>query len=183
MSRFAPLNRDVVTMSRTHLGARVATFAAGATFVSLLGASSDLDLWPAVAMLALVLLATWHPHTLMPLLAIAYLLVNWIAIAPATWTGWVLPAAVSLVTFHTGAALCAAVPAQAPLTAPLWRLTGRRLAIVSAVTAMVWVAAAVIERAEFGTGILPGLVGLSVLGVALAAHYRVFARPADGSVR
>ncbi len=183
MSAITVLNRDVITMSRTHLGARTATFTAGASFVATLAAAADLDLLPAVAMVAVVLMATWHPHTLLPMIAIAYLLINWIAIVPATWTAWALPAALSLLVFHTGAAMCAAVPAQAPLPAPLWASTGRRIGVVGAFTVIVWVMSAVIERVSIGSGILPALGALAVLSLVLGAHYRLFVKPQADSLR
>lgn len=183
MSGLKVLNHDVFTMSRTHLGARAATFTAGAAFVATLGAAGDLALLPAVAMVGAVLLATWHPHTLFPVLAIAYLVTNWVALVPGTWTLWTLLAALCLLVLHTGAAVCAAVPAQAPLPAPVWTMTGRRVGVVAGFTVVVWVLSAVIEQADAGSGIVPALAALAVLGLALGVHYRLFVRRQADSLR
>ncbi len=183
MSALAELNRDVFTMSRTHLGARAATFVAGVTFIATIGAAAQLDLLPALAMIGVVLLASWHPHTLLPLIAIVYLVVNWIAIAPAAWSPWSVVAALSLLIFHTGAAMCAAVPAQAPLPAPVWASTGRRLGVVGGITVGVWAMSAIIERVDVGSGIVPAMVALGVLSLVLAAHYRLLLKSQADSLR
>lgn len=183
MSDVSVLNHDVVTMSRTHWGARTATFTGGAAFVATLGAAGDLDLLPALAMLGTVLLATWHPHTLFPVLAIANLMANWVALVPGTWSVWTLPAALSLLILHTGAAVCASVPAQAPLPAPLWASTGRRVGVVAGFTVVLWLLSAVIERTSWGSGIVPAVAALAVLGLALGVHYRLAVRPQADSLR
>lgn len=186
MSEITVLNHDVATMSRTHLGARLATLAAAGIFVASLGGAADLDVMPALAMLGLALLATWHPHTLMPLIAMLYLIVNWLALVPpmwSLWSPWTLLAALALLVFHTGTAMCASVPAQAPIPQPLWGLTGRRLGIVSGLTVIVWAAAGAIQLADIGSGVVPALVGLCVLAVATAVHYRSTARPQADSLR
>ncbi|MGB3258953.1 MAG: hypothetical protein WBG89_04275 [Ornithinimicrobium sp.] len=183
MSGLTDLNHDVFTMSRTHLGARAVTFTAGATFVATLGAAGDLSLLPAAAMVGAVLLATWHPHTLFPVLAIAYLVTNWITLMPGTWTVWTLPAALCLLVLHAGAAVCAAVPAQAPLPAPVWATTGRRVGVVAGFTMAVWILSAVIEGTDVGSGVVPAVAALAVLGLALGVHYRLFVRPQADSLR
>ncbi len=183
MSALTVLNRDVITMSRTHLGARAATFTAGVAFVAALGAAANLDALPAVAMVAVVLMAAWHPHTLLPLIAIGFMLVNWLAIVPAAWSAWTVLAALSLLVFHAGAAVCAAVPAQAPLPASVWASTGQRVGVVAAVTVVVWVMAAIIEGVDTGSGIVPAMVAFGVLSLVLAAHYRLFVKSQADSLR
>lgn len=183
MSEMKVLNHDVATMSRTHLGARLVTLASAGGFVACLDAAVDLDLLPAFAMLALSLLATWHPHTLMPLFAMFYLLANWIALVPAAWSAWTLLAAVCLLVFHTGAAGCACVPAQAPIPQPLWGLTGRRLSVVITLTVIVWTVSGAIRQADIGSGVVPALVGLCVLAAATGVHYRSAMGPQADSLR
>lgn len=171
--------RDVVVMSRSHLLARLVTFAAGSVFVAALMAASSPHLWAVAVMVMAVGLATWAPHTLMPLFAMVYLLANWIAWVPTVsslgLSPWTLLAALGLLVFHTGAACCAAVPAQAPLPQAWWRVNGARILIVSAVSTALWLLAAVVSGARLDQGLAPALVSFATLAVALVVHYRALA--------
>lgn len=168
--------RDVIVLSRAHLVARLVTFAAGALFVAALAAAAGPNVWVVLVMLAAVALASWQPHTLLPMLAMVYLLANWIAWVPTasslTLSPWTLLAALGLLVFHTGAAGCAGVPAQAPLPQAWWRLNGRRVAVVSAATAALWLLAGVVSGTDLGGGVVPALVAIGTLAVVLIAHYR-----------
>ncbi len=171
--------RDVVVMSRSHLVARLVTLAAGFLFVAALAAAYSPHVWAVMMMLVAVALATWQPHTLMPLLAMVYLLANWIAWVPTAaslaLSPWTLLGAIGLLIFHTGAACCAAVPAQAPLPEAWWRLNGQRVGVVSLATTALWLIAGAVSGAELGGGLVPALVAVGVVSVALIVHYRVIA--------
>lgn len=168
--------RDVLVISRSHLVARLVTCAAGALFVAALAAAAGPNVWVVLIMLVAIAVASWQPHTLLPMFAMVYLLANWIAWVPIassqTLSPWTLLAALSLLIFHTGTACCAAVPAQAPLPGAWWRLNGGRVAVVSAATTALWLFAGVVSGAGVGGGIVPALVGIGGLAVALIAHYR-----------
>lgn len=168
--------RDVVLVSRSHLAARVMTFAAGALFVAALAAAGGPNVWGVLVMLVAVAVAAWQPHTVLPLLAMVYLVAQWIAFVPTasslTFSPWPLIAAIGLLTFHTGAAGCAAVPAQAPLPPAWWKVNGRRIAIASAATTALWLLGGVVSGATLGGGIAPALVAIAALAVVLIVHYR-----------
>jgi len=176
MSGGRAAGRDVVALSRSHLVARLVTCAAGALFVVALVAAAGPNVWVVLVMGVAVALASWQPHTLLPMFVMVYLLANWVVWVPTasslTLSPWTLLAALGLLVFHTGAACCATVPAQAPLPPAWWRLNGGRVAVVGAATTALWLLAGVLSGAELGGGIVPALVAVGCLAVAVIAHYR-----------
>ncbi len=187
MSDARDQGRDVVVVSRSHLMARLVTLAAGFLFVASLMAGSNPHLWAVAGMLVAVMLATWQPHTLMPLITMGYLLANWIAWVPTasslTLSPWTLLGALGLLIFHTGAACCAAMPAQAPLPKAWWRLNGQRVGVVSAATTGLWLLAGAVSGAELGGGLVPALMAVGVVAVALIVHYRIITQRDDTPLR
>ncbi len=194
MTTLREINHDVATMSRTHAGARLLIVLAGVVFAAALqagaapvenstGPAPGVGLAAGFAMVGVSVLAAWHPHTLMPFLAMGYLLLNWIAVMPGGWSPWLLPAALALLLLHTCAAVCATVPAQAGVPLGIWAVTGARLALVSALTIVVWLLAAVLAEGRSETGVVPALTGLSVLLVVLVLHYLRFVKPYADSLR
>ncbi|MGB3187626.1 MAG: hypothetical protein WBG36_16590 [Ornithinimicrobium sp.] len=188
MSTLKEINHDVATMSRTHAGARLLIVLAGVVFAAALqagtaatesstGPAPGVGLAAGCAMVGVSVLAAWHPHTLMPFLAMGYLILNWIALMPGGWSPWLLPAALALLLLHTSAAVCATVPAQAGLPLGIWAVNGIRLALVSALTVVVWLLAAVLVEGRSTTGVMPALVGFGVLLGLLVVHYRRFVSP------
>lgn len=194
MSTLHEINHDVATMSRTHAGARLLIVLAGAVFAAALQAgtaSIENSTGPApgvgpaagFAMVGVSVLAAWHPHTLMPFVAMGYLILSWIAVMPGGWSPWLLPAALALLLLHTSAAVCATVPAQAGLPLGIWAVTGVRLALVSALTVVVWLLAAVLVEGRSETGVTPALTGFGVLLLILVLHYLRFVKPYADSFR
>ncbi len=183
MSVMREMNTDLATMSRTHGGVRALIGASAVLFTAVLGAAADPGMPAIAAMLGLSVLAAWNPHTALPLIAMGYLIVNWIALTPAAFSGWTVLAALSLLMMHTSAALCASVPAPAPLPKPLWQLYATRVLMVAAVTVAVWLLSAVALWADFGGGPVPALVGFLVLALVLAAHYRAMTKRQADSLR
>lgn len=194
MSSLQEINRDVATMSRTHAGARLLVILSGVVFAGALqagtsaiassgGATAGVGLAAGFAMVGLSALAAWHPHTLMPFLTMGYLILNWLALMPGVWSPWSLPAALALLLLHTSAAVCATVPAQAPIPTAIWALNGVRLAVVGALTALVWLLAAILDQEPAATGLTPAFAGFGVLLAVLVVHYHRGVRPQADSSR
>jgi hypothetical protein len=112
-----------------------------------------------------------------------YFLGVWASGVPDLWTPWSLVAAGCLLVLHTSCALAAGQPAQAVLPESLWRRYGVRLGVVMAGTTGFWMLAAVHQVLEVPGGVEAGLLGLLVLVVGLALHYRrVTRRVGSGAV-
>jgi hypothetical protein len=171
VSLWTRIGGDLVGMSTSHALARVVVVLAGAGFITTLGLTAPLQPFAVAVMLALVLLAAYHTHSVLPLVAMGYLLLSWVGLAPASWSIASLPAAWCLVLLHTGAAVCAAVPAAAPIPAALWRLYARRLAVIAVVTSFVWATAPVVQALP-APGLVPVGASLVAVLVLVAAHYR-----------
>ncbi|MGB5953552.1 MAG: hypothetical protein WBG57_13680 [Ornithinimicrobium sp.] len=188
MSTLQEINHDVATMSRTHAGARLLIVVSGVVFAAALQAGTagmqtqgvptpGLGLAAGFAMIGVSLLSAWHPHSLMPFLTMGFLILNWAVLMPGAWSPWLLPAALALLLLHTSAAVCATVPAQAPIPRALWSLNSLRVAAVAALTTVIWLIAAVIGEDPPGTGLTPAFVGFSVLLGLLWLHYRAYVAP------
>lgn len=188
MSTLQEINHDIATMSRTHAGARLLIVLAGVIFASALQAgTSALDsatspapgvgLAAGFAMVGVSVLTAWHPHTVMPFLAMVYLILNWVALMPGGWSPWLLPAALALLLLHTSAAVCATMPAQAPIPLGIWKVNGVRVALVALLSTLVWLLAALLESERSPGGLTPAFVGFSLLLTLLVVHYRRFVAP------
>jgi len=182
VSLWARIGGDLVGMSASHAIARVVIVLAGAGFVTTLGLTAPLQPFAVAVMLALVLLAAYHPHSVLPLVAMGYLLLSWVALVPAGWSIASLPAALCMVLVHVGAAVCSATPAAAPLPAALWHLYARRLAVVAGLTLLVWSAAPLVQLVPT-PGLLPASAGFLTLLGLLLAYSRGLGRTSAGQPR
>jgi hypothetical protein len=178
MRELADLWSDLRSASRTHLQVRGAGLGGALLFTlayALAGGGNPLAWLGLVVLGALVVI---QPHTLAPGLFLGYAVASWWATVAPAWHWALLPASLGLLVLHTAAALCASVPAQAPLPGTVLRRWLGRVGVVAAGTTAVWALSGLLtlRRAE-GLGAIPGIVGLAVLAAGLVAHARW--RPAD----
>lgn len=168
---------DLRSASRTHLGVRAAVVAAALLFALAYGLAGGGNPVAWAGLLVLGLMVAVQPHTLAPGLFLAFAVASWWATVEAAWHWALLPAALSLLVLHTAAALCAAVPAQAPIPASVLRRWGARVGLVAALTVLVWGVAGVLTLRTAATlGAVPGIVGLAVLVTGLVTYLRWRAR-------
>ncbi len=164
---------DLRSASREHLLVRLVGLA-GALLFTLsfaLAGGGTLPAWAALTLFGL--LVVLQPHTLMPGVFLGFAVASWWAGVGTTWQWPLLPAALGLLLVHTGAALAASVPAQAPLPTSVLRRWSRRTGAVAAVTAGVWCAAGVLGMLASGEGgAVPGIVGLALVAACLAIYVR-----------
>lgn len=173
MRELLDLWSDLRSASRTHLMVRGAVLVGATVFAAayaLAGGGNPLA-W--AGLLVLGGLVVLQPHTLAPGLFLGYAVASWWATVETTWHWALLPAAGGLLVLHTAAALCASVPAQAPVPDTVLRRWAARTALVGAGAVLVWGLAGLLtlRRAE-GLGAVPGIVGLAVLAAALAGYLR-----------
>lgn len=164
---------DLRSASRSHLQVR-AGILGGALLFALayaLAGGGNVIAW--LGLVALGLAVVLQPHTLAPGLFLGYAVASWWATVEAIWHWALLPAALGLLVLHTAAALCAAVPAQAPVPTTVVQRWAGRTGLVAALTVLVWGLAGLLTlRSDTDLGPLPGIVGLVVLAVLLAAYLR-----------
>lgn len=162
---------DLRSASRTQLLVRLASLA-GALLYTLalaLAGGGNPAAWSMLS--ALGLLVVVQPHTLAPGLFLVVAIASWWAGVPGPWHWALLPGALGMMLVHVGAALAAAVPAQAHLPTSLVKRWGRRSAVVAGITTVVWGAAGLLGALASGAGgALPGILGLGVVAVCLVGY-------------
>ena len=178
MREVADLFIDLRTASRTQLMVRLAIMLGAVLFLAayVLAGGGNLLAWAGIFGLgALVVL---QPHALAPGLFLTFAVVSWWATVDAGWHWALLPAALGLLMAHSGAALCASVPAQAPLPGSVLRRWAGRFAVVALLTTGVWgVAGLLTLRTGADLGTIPGMLGLAVLAAGLVLFVRLRDRP------
>lgn len=164
---------DLRSASRDHLAVRLVSLAGALLFtlaLALAGGGNPAGWTVLVLFGGLVVL---QPHTLMPGLFLVFGVASWWAGVDATWHWALLPAALGLLLVHVGAALAAAVPAQATLPVSVRRRWAVRTGVVAGVTAGVWAAAGLLDAvATRAGGALPGIVGLALAAGCLLLYLR-----------
>ncbi|WP_122260865.1 hypothetical protein [Ornithinimicrobium cerasi] len=173
MRELLDLWADLRSASRTHLLVRGVALGGSLLFALsyALAGGGNLIAW--LGLVVLGLLVVVQPHTLAPGLFLGYAVASWWATVPSTWHWALLPAALGLLVLHTAAALCASVPAQAPIPRTVLRRWLDRVAVVAAGTVVVWGLSGLLTlRRAAGLGAVPGIVGLLVLAVALVILLR-----------
>ena len=177
MRELLDLWADLRSTSRDHLAVRL-TALAGALLFTLslaLAGGGNPAAWALLTLFgALVVL---QPHTLMPGLFLVFAVASWWAGVDAPWHWALLPAALGLLLVHTGSALAASVPAQAPLPVSVRRRWAVRTGVVAAVTVGVWGAAGVLLSVASGDGgAVPGILGLALVAGCLVLYLRRLGR-------
>ena len=162
---------DLRSASRDHLRVRLVSLAGALLFTLAfaLAGGGNPAAWALLTVFgALVVL---QPHTLMPGLFLVFAVASWWAGVDGAWHWALLPAALGLLLVHAGAALAAAVPAQAPLPLSVQRRWAVRTGVVAAVTAGVWGAAGLLATLATGAGgAVPGIVGLALVAGCLVLY-------------
>lgn len=164
---------DLRSASRTHLAVRTAVPGGALLFAVAYGLAGGGNPVAWLGLLALGLAVAVQPHTLAPGLFLGFAVASWWATVQTAWHWALLPAALGLLVLHTAAALCASVPAQAPIPPSVLRRWASRVGLVAAMTVAVWGVAGVLTlRTAESLGVLPGIVGLTVLVVGLVSYLR-----------
>ena len=173
MRELLDLWADLRSASRTHLLVRDVALGGSLLFALAYALAGGGNLIAWLGLVVLGLLVVVQPHTLAPGLFLGYAVASWWATVETTWHWALLPAALGLLVLHTAAALCASVPAQAPIPESVLRRWTARTGLVASGTVLVWGLAGLLalRRAE-GLGAVPGIVGLAVLALALVAYLR-----------
>lgn len=173
MREFADLFIDLRTASRTQLTVRVATMLGAVLFLASYALAGGGTLLAWAGIFGLGALVVVQPHALAPGLFLTFAVASWWATVDAGWHWALLPAALGLLLVHSGAALCASVPAQAPLPRSVLRRWAGRGAVVALITVAIWgVAGLLTPRPGTDLGTIPGMLGLAVLAAGLLLYVR-----------
>ncbi|MGD8150353.1 hypothetical protein [Ornithinimicrobium sp. Y1694] len=177
MRELVDLWGDLRTSSRTHRYVRGGVLAGAALWVLAYIAAGGGNPWAWGGGIFIGVLAVIQPHTIAPGLFLGFGVASWWATVDGPWHWALLPAALGLVLLHTCAALCASVPAQAPIPESVLRRWLARLGLVSAVTVLVWGVAGALSTRTGGEGAealgaWPGIAGLAVLATGLVVYLR-----------
>jgi hypothetical protein len=168
---------DVRSASRDHLAVRLVSLAGALVFTLALALACGGNPAAWAVLVLLGVLVVLQPHTLMPGLFLVFAVASWWAGVEGSWHWALLPAALGLLLVHVGAALAAAVPAQAPLPGSVRRRWAARTGVVATLTAGVWGAAGLLATVATGAGgAVPGIVGLALVAGVLLLYVRQLRR-------
>lgn len=173
MTELRALWIDLVSASRTQLRVRLVAVGGALLFLLSFVAAGGGGWWSWGGMALLGLGLALNPVTLLPATFVLFGIASWWAGVEGPWHWALLPATLGLLLVHAGCALAASVPPQAPLPRSVMELYAVRVALVAALSVLVWGLTGVVSGVATGAGgAVPGIVGLALLVAALAYYVR-----------